>query len=82
MLDSGHMIMVFYPDVRSRLVSIEPWTLCETYVLGIHGDFVAEGMIVLDIGAQAGDTALYYASGGENLVGGKAWSAFKRQGFV
>ncbi len=51
-------------------------------MLGIHGDFVAEGMIVLDIGAQAGDTALYYASGGENLVGGKAWSAFKRQGFV
>jgi FkbM family methyltransferase len=48
-------------EISFFLDSIDPWTIIETFYLGIHGGVDLHGKTVLDVGAQAGDTALYFA---------------------
>ena len=55
--------------VRFDLPSVDPTVLAETFVYDVHFiGFDLRGTTVLDIGANVGDTALYYASKGAKVV--------------
>lgn len=55
--------------IRFRLGGIQAYTIVETFFLHLH-DFLsdnAEGKTILDVGAQAGDTALLFADKGATV---------------
>ena len=54
--------------VKFDLRRIDCWTLVETFLLDIHRDLEVRGRTVFDVGAQAGDTALYFSSNGASKV--------------
>lgn len=54
--------------VRFHLDLLDAWTLTETYFLGIHRFTPLSGRTVLDVGAEFGDSALYFASEGASVV--------------
>ena len=64
----GEALVTTPSKVRFDLNSIEPSALIETYLLGIHSDLKPSGRSVLDVGALARDTALYFASMGASSV--------------
>jgi FkbM family methyltransferase len=66
-LDLNEMIVTTYKGINFFLEDIDPWTITETFLLNIHESEV-RGKTVIDIGAQAGDTALYFASKGAEKV--------------
>lgn len=47
---------------KMHLSAIDPWTFTETFVLKIHDIWNLDGKTILDIGAEVGDTSLFYAS--------------------
>jgi len=56
--------------LKFYLESIDPLVFIETFVLKIHNiDFIKslEGKIVVDVGANFGDTALFFASLGAKV---------------
>ena len=58
-------IIQTHDGIKFYLDSIDPWIILETFILGIHkiDHFKSmEGKVVLDVGANVGDTPLYYAS--------------------
>jgi FkbM family methyltransferase len=62
---AGQRTLTTGEGVTMFLSSIEPWCFVETYCLKIHdiGDNLT-GKLVVDVGANAGDTALFYAAKG------------------
>jgi len=66
-LDLNKMIVTTYEGINFFLQDIDPWTFTETFLLNIHESEV-KGKTVIDVGAQAGDTALYFASKGAEKV--------------
>jgi FkbM family methyltransferase len=66
-LDLNKMIVSTYPEINFFLEYIDPGTFTETFLLDIHRIEVRE-KTVIDIGAQAGDTALFFASEGAKKV--------------
>jgi FkbM family methyltransferase len=54
--------------VRFHLDLLDAWTLTETYFLGIHRFAPLEGRSVLDVGAEFGDSSLFFASEGARVV--------------
>jgi FkbM family methyltransferase len=54
--------------VRFYLDLLDAWTLTETYFLGIHRFAPLAGRTVLDVGAEFGDSALYFASEGATVT--------------
>jgi len=68
-LDSinGRQIVITSENLKFYLDSIEPWIFIETFILKIHEinsseDFV--GKLIVDVGANKGDTPIYYANKG------------------
>ncbi len=55
---------VIIPDGGGQMYldSIDPWTFAETFVMRIHDNWNLDAKTILDIGAEAGDTALFFAS--------------------
>jgi FkbM family methyltransferase len=66
-LDLNKMIVTTYEGINFLLEDIDPWTFTETFLLNIHESEV-KGKTVIDVGARAGDTALYFASKGAEKV--------------
>lgn len=65
--------LVFYPSerivevnsgVRFYLGFLDPWTLVETFYLQIHSFAELKGKILIDIGAEFGDSSLFFATNG------------------
>jgi len=66
-LDLNKMIVTTYEGINFFLENIDPWTFTETFLLNIH-EMEVRGKTVIDVGAQAGDTALYFASKGAEKI--------------
>jgi len=67
---NGKKIIQTHDGIKFYLDSIDPWIILETFVLEIHKIENLEsfdGKVVVDIGANVGDTPLYYASQGARV---------------
>lgn len=60
-------ILVLYDGTRFRLGDIDSGTLFETYFYKTHDFGTVKDKIILDVGAQAGDTAIYFAKRGATV---------------
>jgi FkbM family methyltransferase len=67
-LDVEQHIVTVNGTVRFYLDLIDPWTLTETYTLGIHQFARFEGTTVLDVGAEFGDSSLFFAAQGARVI--------------
>ena len=67
-LDVDHHLVTVNGTVRFYLDLIDPWTLTETYTLGIHQFARFEGTTVLDVGAEFGDSSLFFAAQGARVI--------------
>ncbi|MGA7922539.1 MAG: FkbM family methyltransferase [Thermoplasmata archaeon] len=54
--------------VRFDLDQLDPWTLTETFFLGIHDFAPFADRIVLDVGAEFGDSSLFFALRGAHVI--------------
>lgn len=63
----GKKILETYDGLRFYLDSVDPWIFVETFILRIHDIPDVENLdkkIIVDIGANVGDTAIFYANKG------------------
>jgi len=66
----GKKIIETSNGIKFYVESIAPWIIIETFVLNIHGIGLLASLnekVVVDIGANIGDTTLYYASQGATV---------------
>lgn len=63
---NGDKIQI-YSGQSFYLASIDPFTLVETFFLNIHYMSIYKEMTVLDIGAEAGDSSIFFASKGARV---------------
>lgn len=66
-LDFNTKILETHDGCKFNLADIQAYTLIETFYMGMHSFLTEEDMTnqtVLDVGAQAGDTAVYFARKG------------------
>lgn len=66
----GKKVIELYNGLRFFLDSIDPWIIIETFILDIHKIEKFESLkdkTIIDIGANVGDTPLYYANQGATV---------------
>ena len=67
-LDVNERTVLVNHAVRFQLDLLDAWTLTETFFLGIHRFTPLAGRTVLDVGAEFGDSALFFASEGAKVA--------------
>lgn len=67
--ENGKTIIETSAGIKFHIDKIDSWIFVETFILNIHEvDFSLKNKVVIDIGGNVGDSALYFASKGAKVV--------------